>query len=286
MPTKLNDLSGKEWLPRTRSVFVDGVENPNQLLSWENVSASFSVMSTATARPPSKKEHPATFPESDARRLIKFFTKTGESVLDPFMGAGSTAVACVQEQRACTGFELYERWARLARERVREADKNGIANVEIRTVDALKGLAELETGSQSFILTSPPYWSILNKKDHKASSERVANGLETDYGKDSKDLAQIEHYGAFLAELGTHFKQWQRVLQDKAYAAAIVSDFRHGSRYYPFHAHVGEQMEMAGLMMQGLIVIVQDSKRLYPYGFPSSYVPNICNQFVVVGRKL
>ena len=286
MGTKLNDLSGKEWLPRTRSVFVDSVENPHHLLSWENVSASFSVMSTATARPASKKEHPATFPESDARRLIRFFTKRGETVLDPFMGAGSTAVACVQEQRACEGFELYERWAHLAKERVREADKAGTAVVKIRTVDALVGLAELKPKSQSFILTSPPYWNILNKRDHKATSERVDNGLDTDYGNSSKDLATIKSYESFLAALGTHFTQWHRVLKDKAYAAVIVSDFRHGSRYYPFHAHVGEQMEMAGLTMQGLIVIVQDSKRLYPYGYPSSYVPNICNQFVVVGRKL
>ena len=39
-------------------------------------------------------------------------------------------------------------------------------------------------------------------------------------------------------------------------------------------------MEEASFTLQGMIIIVQDNKRLYPYGYPFSYVPNICNQFV------
>lgn len=285
MATRLNDLSGTEWLPRTRSVFIDQVDSPFRSLTWDiDFFASHTVMSTATARPDDKKMHPATFPESDARRLIQLFTQKGESVLDPFIGAGSTAVACTQEGRQCTGFELYERWASTASNRVENVDCDGA--VQIYNMDALEGLAQLRSESQDFILTSPPYWGILKKKDHKAYSEREYRGLETDYGNDSRDLANIDGYDEFLSELGRHFKEWHRVLRPKAYAAVIVSDFRHGSRYYPFHAHIGEQLEASGLGLQGLIIIVQDSKRLYPYGYPTTYVPNICNQFVVVSRKL
>ena len=110
--------------------------------------------------------------------------------------------------------------------------------------------------------------------------------MATDYGDHARDLAHIASYDAFLGMLETHFLAWHRVLRPRAYAAVVVSDFRHKSRYYPFHAHVGERLEVAGLTLQGVIVIVQDSKRLYPYGYPTTYVPNICNQFVVVARKL
>lgn len=88
MAERLNDLSGTEWLPATRSVFVDGVEHSRAVLTWDRVSgtAPISVISTATARPADKKKHPATFPESDARRIIRLLTRKGEHVLDPFMG--------------------------------------------------------------------------------------------------------------------------------------------------------------------------------------------------------
>ena len=283
---RLNDLSGTEWVRSTRSVFVDGVETPHRSLIWDDtLFASQAVMSTATARPGDKKQHPATFPESDAKRLVRMFTRKGGQVLDPFMGTGSTAVACIEEQRACVGFELYERWATLARLRVAEIQEGG-SPVDIQTMDALDGVKQLPSESQDFILTSPPYWGILHKKDHKAQRERQNLGLDTDYGNAEGDLSKIASYACYLDTLRSHFNQWHRVLRPRAYTAVVVSDFRHGSQYYPFHAHVGEQLERAGFTLQGLVVIVQDSKRLYPYGYPSSYVPNICNQFVVIGRKL
>ena len=283
---RLNDLSGREWLPSTRSAFVDGIRDPNKILSWDSLSASFTVMSKATPRDARKKEHPATFPEEDARRLIRMFTTEGQSVLDPFMGTGSTAVACVHEKRACVGFELYDRWTQVAIERSGEIQKSDSYPVGIQTKDALIGVQELKTESQDFILTSPPYWGILRKKDHKAKSERLDRGLDTDYGSDARDLGQIEHYDDFLESLTDHFRQWHRVLRNKAYAAVVVSDFRHRSRYYPFHADLGGCLEDARFTLQGIVVIVQDSKRLYPYGYPTTYVPNVCNQFVVIARKI
>ena len=287
--TPLNDLSGREWLPLTRSAFIDGAQR--DALRWDNMFsinsmfASAAVVSQPPPRTAEKKEHPATFPEGDAARLIRFFTREGETVLDPFMGSGSTAVACAQEGRACIGFELYERWASVARAR---ADAAGGAEhgVSISTSDAQAGMLALRPDSIDFILTSPPYWGILQKRDHKAQRERENNGLATGYGENPRDLSNAQSYDEFLDLLADHFGQWRRLLRDSAYAAVIVSDFRHGKRYYPFHADVGKRMEDAGFTLQGMIIMVQDSKRLYPYGFPTTYVPNICNQFVVVGRSL
>ena len=296
MAKRLNDLSGREWLPATRSAIIDGVARPAQQLDLQTLPvtdsqfAAQSILSTATRRPENKLQHPATFPESDAQRLVKLFTQTEEAVLDPFMGTGSTAVACIEEQRRCLGFELYPAWADIARERIADAlDRVALGyplpSPMILATDALDGLGTLADQSQDFILTSPPYWGILQKKDHKARTERESNGLATDYGGDPNDISQVESYDEFLHILERHFREWHRVLRSRAYAAVIVSDFRHGSKYYPFHAHVGEHLEHAGFQLQGLIIIVQDSKRLYPYGYPTTYVPNICNQFVVVGRK-
>ena len=291
--SRLNDLSGKEWLPATRSVFVDGVNDARNSLSWGSLEAgSVAVMSLPEARESNKKLHPATFPESDARRLIRMFTREGGNVVDPFIGSGSTALACIAENRFCIGFELYEKWVRLAWERIADFISGSASHVEfqdkvdIRIGDSLEGASILPTESQDFVLTSPPYWAILSKKDHKAERERTNNGLDTDYGNDPNDLSQIVSYEGFLNALGDHFEQWYRFLRPRGYAAVVVSDFRHGQRYYPFHAHVSMRLEESGFTTQGLIIIVQDNKRLYPYGYPTTYVPNICNQFVIIGRKL
>ena len=174
----------------------------------------------------------------------------------------------------------------LPMKRVRKVRDYSPYPIQIQTKDALMAMKEMDTESQDFILTSPPYWGILQKTDHKAKQERSEVGLATDYGDNEYDLGCINSYDDFMDILTDHFREWVRVLKHRAYTAIIVSDFRHQSRYYPFHAHIGERLEKVGMTLQGMVIIVQDSKRLYPYGYPTTYVPNICNQFVVIARKL
>ena len=288
---RLNDLSGREWLPLTRSAYVDGVTRPFEELDWDKVltelQGSIVVMSKATPRDHLKKLHPATFSEEDARRLVRMFTQEGQSVVDPFIGTGSAAIACVLEKRACIGFDIYEQWVQLANERVSKVRNYSPYPIQIEAKDALTAMKQMDAESQDFILTSPPYWGILQKTDHKAKNERSKVGLATDYGdNDEYDLGHINSYDVFMDTITEHFREWIRVLKHRAYTAIIVSDFRHKSKYYPFHAHIGERLEKVGMTLQGMVIIVQDSKRLYPYGYPTTYVPNICNQFVVIARKL
>jgi hypothetical protein len=65
----------------------------------------------------------------------------------------------------------------------------------------------------------------------------------------------------------------------------VVADFRDGPKYVMFHADVAMTLEDAGFVAKGLLVLVQDNKALYPYGYPYSFVPNIHHQNVLVFRK-
>jgi site-specific DNA-methyltransferase (adenine-specific) len=66
-------------------------------------------------------DHEAKFPVELPRRVIALLTDPGDTVLDPFVGSGSTAEAAVLEGRKFIGIELMEQYVALARRRVRAA---------------------------------------------------------------------------------------------------------------------------------------------------------------------
>jgi site-specific DNA-methyltransferase (adenine-specific) len=65
-------------------------------------------------------EHPACKPEALMRRLLGL-TEGQCTVLDPFMGSGTTGVACVQTGRRFIGIELDEAYFEIAKQRIIEA---------------------------------------------------------------------------------------------------------------------------------------------------------------------
>ena len=81
---RLNDLSAKEWIQFTKS--------------WFKVSAK--------SRSKDSIKHPAKYPEELVEPFVKFFTKKGDSVFDPFLGVGSTVIAAENLERVGYGIEL------------------------------------------------------------------------------------------------------------------------------------------------------------------------------------
>jgi DNA modification methylase len=259
---ELNDLPNTEWMIYTKSVWF----------------------STPPQRDKQKRLHPATFAESDIVRLVEFFTKRGGRVLDPFVGTGSTLVACAQCGRNGVGIELIPYWANIARNRV--AQRDFLTEQTVICGDAREILPTLEDESFDFIVTSPPYWNILRKDDdHKAKAERKSKGLYTRYSDHEKDLGNIASYEEFLNELGLVFEECRRVLKRKRYMCVIVSDFRHESRFIPYHADLSRVIESVGCSLEGITILVQNNKNLYPYGIPYAFVSNIHHQYVLIFRK-
>ena len=67
-----------------------------------------------------KTGHPAVFPEHLVRDHIISWSNRGDTVLDPFMGSGTTAVACLKTGRNYIGFELSREYCEIAQQRIRE----------------------------------------------------------------------------------------------------------------------------------------------------------------------
>jgi len=66
-------------------------------------------------------QHPAAKPVRLIVQLVKQFTDGGETVLDPFMGSGTTGVACVKTGRKFIGIEIDPGYFEIAVKRISEA---------------------------------------------------------------------------------------------------------------------------------------------------------------------
>ena len=68
--------------------------------------------------------HPTIKPVELVEKIIRNSTKEGDLVLDPFMGSGTTGVACVHTKRKFIGCEILEKYYNVAQKRIGEADEN------------------------------------------------------------------------------------------------------------------------------------------------------------------
>lgn len=265
---QLNDLSATEWVQETVSVWNQkglGAKHPDTKI---------------------ERQHPAPFSFTDVSRLIKFFTKKDNLVLDPFLGVGSTLKACALEKRKGIGIELNPFFVKLSKQRLRnETDGKNFKDQEIIKGDSRDQMLKIKSDTIDFVVTSPPYWNILKKIDHKVKQERLAKDLMKDYGNMKKDLSNISSYESFLKELMVIFKECFRVLKNGKYICVIVSDFRNKSKYHMFHADLMNRLELEGFQSKGLTILYQRHKRIFPYGYPYAFVPNIHNQFILILQK-
>lgn len=62
--------------------------------------------------------HPAPYPDQLADRLIRMFSFAGDTVLDPFLGTGSTTIAAIRAGRNSIGNEIEPKYLKLARGRI------------------------------------------------------------------------------------------------------------------------------------------------------------------------
>ena len=104
--------------------------------------------------------HPAKMLPAIARHLITTYTKSGDIVVDPMCGIGTTLVEAMYLGRNALGIEYESRWADLARANVALAsDTAATGHADVLTGDARK-LVNADAamrGAVALVVTSPPY---------------------------------------------------------------------------------------------------------------------------------
>jgi len=266
-PNKLNDLDSKRWLKFQKSWFI---HNP----------------------PPRKKGvlvHPAKFPETLAQEFIEFFTKQGETVLDPMAGTGSTLVAALRAGRNSYGIELNPKYAEIAKQIVEEERNILGEKVEGLTSKVMQGdaaqLANYQLPAIDYILTSPPYWDMLHAKGAKTQKKRRdSTELDVHYSDDPNDLGNISDYEAFLEKLLDIYKGLKPILCEKAYLTIIVKNVKKGGKIYPLAWDIARELGKTYTLKDEKIW-VQDNQRLAPFGLGSAWVSNTFHHYCLQFRN-
>ena len=271
---RLNELSAQEWLRFTKTWFI---HNP----------------------PPRKKAellHPAKYPEKMIEEFIRFFTKEGEIVFDPFLGTGSTLVACHTANRNGIGTELQEKYAAIAHERLQKLegqlklDEKGSAlkakqlvlqgnSVDIDTMWKEYGLPQID-----LVVTSPPYGPMLNKKG-LVTKKREEEKLDVKYSNDENDLGNASGYDDFLTKLMQIFLKVNDKVKKNGHVVVILQNYMDKGEYKMLAWDFAREMSKH-FQLRGERIWCRDNKTLYPYGYRYSFVPNVHHHYCLIFRAL
>jgi site-specific DNA-methyltransferase (adenine-specific) len=95
----------------------------SDLTKEEFINNAYALWTFAPERDLKSIGHPAVFPIELPTRLIKMNTYIGDTVLDPFMGSGTTGVACINTNRNFIGIEMDVEYHQIAKARLQQAQK-------------------------------------------------------------------------------------------------------------------------------------------------------------------
>ena len=124
---------GMGWRYRRNYEFVLVAKRRGGKLLWATESSGLETANVVRIGKiiPSASQHPTQKPVELIKHFLGLHTKPGDLVLDPFAGAGSTGVACVETGRRFLGFEIDQHWAEVANARIQAAAK-GVTLAEYR----------------------------------------------------------------------------------------------------------------------------------------------------------
>ena len=263
---KLNNLNGKDWIKSTKSYWI----------SEKCVDDKIAL------------KHPAPFMVKDIIKLVSFFTKKKQIVLDPFNGTGTTLLACCRTGRKGIGIDLNKNYNNLAKKRLK--DQPNYKDQKIIFGNSLNKIKNIE-GEINYCVTSPPYHNILRNKGNgiREVKDNYRKGARTGveyYSENKNDLGNQKSYQNFLDLFEKIMSEVFLKLKNRSYTSIIISDFTVNKKEKNVQGDVVNLMQNIGFDFVGTTVLLQETKPLYPFGYPYSYVINHHHQNIINFRKV
>ncbi|MFV9505534.1 MAG: DNA methyltransferase [Oscillochloridaceae bacterium umkhey_bin13] len=264
---QLNDLSGREWVYALRSV----------------ITTRYPTSGPEAYAHDLRRAHPSPKPPQLMAELVRFFTRRGDRVLDPFAGAGSTLLACTLEGRSAIGVDLSAEYAALY---AAVCERLGVAPQPYLVGDA-RQLADLPAvTAQPFdlILTDPPYAAMMARPKTGERKKR-GQGEATPFTASEADLGNLA-YSEFLNELRTILGRAVDLVRPGGHLVLFTKDLQPTPEHHNMlHADLVIGLrEIPRLEYRGYRIWHDQSANLYPFGYPFAFVANQQHQFILIFR--
>ncbi len=265
---KLNDLSGAEWI-----YFLNSVEVTH-----------YSTKGAEGFAHHLRGKHPSPKPPQLMKKFIDFFTKEGQTVLDPFMGVGGTLIASSLSNRKCIGLDLSEEYINIYKNVCKElniVEQTAIIGNSLEIDNILDKNTVVD-----FILTDPPYGEMLSKIRTGQRKKKTGIAVATPFTNHTTDLGNMDRE-SFLESLKQILEKSIEYLKIKGYIAVFVKDLQpKDNEHNMLHCYITDKLlEIQNLSFRGYKIWYDATQKLYPFGYPHAYVSNQFHQFILIFRK-
>jgi DNA modification methylase len=262
---RVNDLTGREWVFWTRSVITKPYP-PDMHHSL-------------------RSRHGGQKPPGLCADLIRVFTKTGETILDPFMGVGGVLLGASLSGRKAVGVEIDARWIGIYRE---VCVKEGMEPQETVAGDARKTLAEMRDRSFDCVFTDVPYWKMDKAPRSRGTFKRVGEAARPARSSKLSPFA-VEEYTSkadWLLHMQEVFTLAAGLLKHRGYLLSFIGDMYRENQYHCLSSELAQVISgIPDMVWKANIVWYDVSKKLHLYGYQYSYIPSLIHQNVLVFRK-
>jgi site-specific DNA-methyltransferase (adenine-specific) len=251
--------------------------------------------------------HPAQFSAVIPYRLIKMYSYVRETVLDPFVGTGTTLLEARRLCRHSIGLDLNPEFIELTKRRLRgevllrpgeneengQTPQDGQLTLALRESTDLYGDASFEPlllqedarvmrnipdNSVQLVVTHPPYW----------------NAVQISHLPD--DLSNVGDYPAFLNEMTRVFEQVRRVLEPDRVFALVTGDVMRKvddvTQLFPSHADYIHTLWGMGFVLWDLFIwetkirLSAGKPMMGSYPYPHKLFSQFAHNYVLIFRKL
>lgn len=204
------------------------------------------------------------------RNLILEYSKSGDIVLDPMVGSGTTLIECKLLGRNGIGVDINEEAAMLSFDRVNFRSLE-LPNSEIRTfVGDARDLDLIKDDTVDLIVTHPPYVNIVSYTNNKVKG----------------DISSVSDISEFIGEMHNLAIELFRVLKPGKFCAILMGDTRRHSHYIPVTFRTMQAFLAIGFILKEDIIKLQwnmQSTRQNWFGKQNFY--KIAHEHLFVFRK-
>lgn len=269
----LNNLSGGDWLNFTTSVF----------------STFYTTNGKDSYAHDIRKIHPSPKPPQLMKEIIEFFTKENELVFDYFMGVGGSLLGAGLCNRKAIGIDLNEKYIETYKNAAKEI---GVDIFSTKCGDCLEILNNgkemnslLRDEKISLVLIDPPYANMMSKEKTGADINVYGN-VATPFTNDERDFGNLSQT-AFFDSLKQSLELVLPYIKKHGYIVIFIKDLQPNKKELNLlHADIIKKInEIPNLNYKGLRIWADRSAKLFPYGYPFSFVANQIHQYILVFRK-